>query len=147
MRMQCRQVNISELCVVERAVNGKIFRRGTCFVKLSAVDEFVGQITEPGKIDSRYAAMEPKSNNINTDYLYIAISRKFPEFLSRYRTTINLQADTLKYFTIDWHDDKDAQSYIAESINTLDKEVEAIEHQIDLEKEMKRWYLEKMIVT
>lgn len=145
MKMQCKKINVNEICNVERAVSGKTYKAGTCFIKLSAVDEFVGQIGEPGTIDSRYAALEPKAD-INTAYLYIAISRAFPDFLRQYRTTINLQFDTLKHFVIDWHDDEDAQAYVVVQIRTVDSAIEYLENMIDREKEMKRWYLSKMMV-
>ena len=145
MKMQCKKINVNEICSVERAVSGKTYKAGTCFIKLSAVDEFVGQIGEPGQIDSRYAALEPKEE-INTEYLFIAVSRAFPDFLRRYRTTINLQFDTLKHFIIDWHNDEDAQAYVVEQISTVDRAIEYWEKMIDREKEMKRWYLSKMMV-
>lgn len=133
-----------DLCNVERAVPGKIYKAGSCYVKLSAVDEFVGQIAEKGKIDNRCAVFEPKEK-INTAYLYIAIQRCFPEFLRRYRTTINLQFDCLKHFALDWHNDKKAQEYVTETIKAVDKEIALINRQINEEKELKRWYLNKMM--
>ena len=112
---------------------------------MSAVDEFVGQLQTAGEIDSRYAAFEP-IGDINVEYLYIAIYRKFPEFLRRYRTTINLQADTLKHFVLDWHEDKRTQKEIVKMYNAIQCEIDLIERQIANEKEMKRWYLSKMMV-
>lgn len=145
MRMQCRRVNINEICKVERAVTGKNYKPGTCFVKLSAVDESVGQLKDGGILDSRYAALEPKCD-VNTDYLYAAVERAFPEFLARYRTTINLQVDTLKHFELLWHEDEDAQAYVANAICVVNKEIRCIEEQIENEKKMKRWYLDKMMI-
>ena len=145
MKLQCKKVNIMELCQVERAVPGKIYQAGSCYVKLSAVDEAVGQIEKDGEIDSRFAVFEPKAR-INTAYLFIAIERKFPEFLRRYRTTINLQFDTLKHFVLDWHEDEKAQEYVVESIKAVNKEIALVEKQIKEEREVKRWYLAKMMV-
>ena len=145
MKIQCRQINVQDICLVERAKPGKVYRAGTCFVKLSAVDEFVGQLQIAGEIDSRYAAIEPKKE-MNLEYLYIAINRKFPEFLRRYRTTINLQADTLKHFVLDWHEDEETQREIVSLCNTIQNEIELVERQIAAEKEIKRWYLSKMMV-
>lgn len=133
-----------DLCNVERAVPGKTYKAGSCYIKLSAVDEFVGQIVEEGGIDSRFAVFEPKEK-INTSYLYIAIQRCFSEFLRRYRTTINLQFDCLKHFTLDWHNDKKAQEYVVAAIKAVDKEIALVNKQLTKEKELKRWYLAKMI--
>lgn len=144
MSTQCRCVKLQDLCTIERAKSEKTYRAGTCFIKLSAVDEFVGQLQMAGKIDGRYAAIEPKEE-VNLEYLYIAINRKFPEFLRRYRTTINLQADTLKHFMLDWHEDEEMQREVVKLCNTIQKEIKLVERQIADEKEIKQWYLAKMM--
>ena len=87
---------------------------------------------------------EPK-DGINTDYMFIAIERCFPEFLRRYRTTINLQFGTLKHFQIAWHDNEDTQKYVVQSIKVLDDEINTLEQQINLEQQQKKWYLHKMM--
>ena len=145
MKLKCRKININKICIAERAAAGKMYKAGTCYIKLSAVDEFVGQIESIGEIESRYAALEPREG-INADYLYIAISRAFPEFLRRYKTTINLQFDTLRYFELDWHDDEKQQQYVVKQIARIDREIEILEQKIDNEKELKKWYLSKMMV-
>ena len=137
MNLNTRKINIYDICDVERAVSGKEYKAGSCYIKLSAVDESVGQIKDKGLIDQRYAVFEPK-DEINTDYMFIAIERCFPEFLRRYRTTINLQ--------FDWHDNEDAQKYVVENMKMIDDEISLLEEQIQLEKEQKRWYLKKMMV-
>lgn len=130
---------------MERAVPGKIYKAGTCYIKLSAVDEFVGQIKTDSEIESRYAAIEPQEGT-DTDYLYIAVNKEFPEFLRRYRTTINLQFDTLKYFELDWHDGKEQQEYVVKQIENIDREIKILERQIAEEKELKKWYLSKLLI-
>lgn len=145
LNMQCEKITIIDICNVERAIPGKIYKAGSCYIKLSAVDEFVGQLKEPGEIDSRHAVLEPKKE-LNTAYLYIAIEQKFPEFLRRYRTTINLQFDALNHFEICWHKDKRAQEYVVSMISTIDREVDLIESQIAQEEELKRWYLKKLLI-
>lgn len=144
MNFNTKKVNIYDLCNVERAVAGKEYKAGSCYIKLRAVDESVGQIKNKGKIDSRYAVFEPK-DGINTDYMFIAIERCFPEFLRRYRTTINLQFGTLKHFQIAWHDNEDTQKYVVQSIKVLDDEINTLEQQINLEQQQKKWYLHKMM--
>ena len=145
MNLQCRQIHVAEICNIERAVTGKKYKAGSCYIKLSAVDDYVGQLQKPGTIDPRYAVLEPKEE-INTDYLYIVICRSFPDFLRKYRTTINLQFNTLKHFEMCWHDDEEVQKYIVNAIKTVEKEIDMIEDQIEYEKEVKRWYLAKMMM-
>lgn len=138
-----RVINITEACDFERAIDKKIYPAGSCYIKLSAVDEFVGQIDEPGYIDSRYCVFIPK-DGVNTDYLFIAISRSFPKFLCKYRTTINLQIDVVSKFELDWHEEKEAQSYIVKAMKKIQKEIELTEMQIEREKNQKKYYLNNM---
>ena len=77
-----RERNIRELCTVERAATGKKYKAGSCYVKLSAVDDFVGQIEAPGEIDSRFAVFEPL-DGVDTEYLFLTVQRSFPDFLRR----------------------------------------------------------------
>lgn len=143
--MQCKKVNIYEICKVERAVAGKIYAAGSCYIKLSAVDEFVGQLKNTNALDTRYAVFEP-NEGIPTDYLYIAICNKFPEFLRKYRTTINLQFETLKHFVLDWHEKEEEQRAVVNAVKSVEKEIELTEQQIAREKEMKKWYLAKLMI-
>ena len=133
-------INITEVCDFERAIDKKIYPAGSCYIKLSAVDEFVGQIDESGHIDSRYCVFIPKGD-INTDYLFIAISRNFPKFLCKYRTTINLQIDVVSKFELDWHEEKEAQRYIVKAMKQIQREIELTEMQIEYEKNQKKYYL------
>lgn len=143
--MKTRKANIKELCTVERAVSGKLYRAGTLYVKLSAVDESVGQLQKPGTIESRYAALEPK-DGIDPAYLFISAERAFPHFLWRYRTTINLQEEALQHFELDWHDDKGEQKQVVESILAVQDAVAQMEKLIEKEKQVKQWYLRNMLI-
>ena len=114
-------------------------------VKSTDTEETVIPTAEPAIIKEEVAQPEPKEE-INADYMYIAICRSFPEFLRKYRTTINLQFNTLKRFEIRWHDDREIQKYIVNALKTVEKEINLVEDQIEHEKEVKRWYLEKMMM-
>lgn len=140
-----RDRNIGELCTVERAAAGKKYKAGSCYVKLSAVDDFVGQIETPGEIDSRFAVFEP-FDGVDTKYLFLTVQRSFPGFLRRYRTTINLQFDTLQHFTVRWHDDAETRRDIVEKQAAITREIQLVEAQIEREKQAKKWYLAKMFV-
>ena len=138
-------IPISRVCTVERAVSGKIYREGTCFVKLSAVDEEVGQLKEAGKIESRYAALEPKEG-VDPDYLLVTVENAFPEFLRKYRTTLNLQADTLEHFVIPWHKEQEARKYVVDCMRFINGNIDRANTMIEQEKQLKDWYLSKMMV-
>ena len=82
LNMQCEKITIIDICNVERAIPGKIYKAGSCYIKLSAVDEFVGQLKEPGEIDSRYAVLEPKKE-LNTAVLLITHDMSIAEQADR----------------------------------------------------------------
>ena len=52
----------------------------------------------------------------------------------------------MKNFVLDWHEDEKTQKHIVKAVNTVDKEISCIEAQIEQEKEIKRWYLAKMLM-
>ncbi len=143
MNQRCTFKRITDICKIERAVSGKIYKKGSVYIKLSAADESVLQIKEDSEIESRYAVFEPLEE-IDTDYLKIAVESAFPDFLRRYRTTINLQFDTLNFFEIPWHEDKKMQQYVVNAFNVVNDEIQTISEQIEHEKQLKKWYLRKM---
>ena len=76
----------------------------------------------------------------------MTVQRSFPDFLRRYRTTINLQFDTLRHFTVRWHDDAEVRREIVERQAAITREIQLVEAQIEREKQAKKWYLAKMFV-
>lgn len=137
-------VPIRQLCDIERAVNGKIYPKGTCYFKLLAVDDDVDQLEACGEIESRYCAMIPH-DGIDHDYLYLCVCKEFPVFLRRYRTTINLQFNAFDHFLIPWHRDPATRAYASKAIRMVDDEIKRVNAMIKEEKELKKWYLEKMM--
>ncbi|MDD6447483.1 MAG: hypothetical protein PUF87_06350 [Ruminococcus sp.] len=137
--------NITEICDIEKAIVGKIYKEGTCYVKLSAVDEFVGQINKPQEINNRFAVMEPIVP-VNHKYLYIIICKAFPEFLHKYRTTINLQFETLKQLKVQYHSDREMQEKTVKLISTIDTEINSVKAEIEGIKKIKKWYTGKMFL-
>lgn len=57
-----------------------------------------------------------------------------------------MQFNTLKHFEMCWHDDRETQKYIVNALKTVEKEINLVEDQIEHEKEVKRWYLSKMMI-
>lgn len=137
--------NIYDLCKVERAVKGKLYPKGTCYVKLSAVDEFVGQLKKEGEIESRYAALVPKEGT-REKLLLIALKMDFPEFIYSHRTTINLQFKELQYLRIRWEEDEKKVARIEWAGDVLERIQEAEERMLKKLTEVKRWYLSKMFI-
>ena len=137
-------IPIRQVCDVERAVGGKIYPKGTCYFKLSAVDDEVDQVEADGEIESRYCVMVPH-NGIDPDYLYVCVGREFPIFLRRYRTTINLQFEAIDHFVIPWHRDPATRAYTVQAFRMVDDEIRRVNAMVEEEKQLKKWYLGKMM--
>ena len=114
------RVPISRMCTVERAVSGKTYPRGTCYVTLSAAHDTVMQLAEDGPIESRYAALTPLEN-VDSDYLKIVLDRAFPRWLMAHRTGINLQFAELSTLTVEWHERKKDRRAVVENTRMVDK--------------------------
>lgn len=137
------RVPISRLCTVERAVNGKTYPKGTCYVTLSAAHDTVMQLTEDGPIESRYAALTPLEN-VDSDYLKIVIDRAFPRWLMAHRTGINLQFAELSTLTVEWHERKKDRRAVVENTRMVDKLLANESQTIDELKKLKSFALLRM---
>ena len=51
----------------------------------------------------------------------------------------------MKNITVIWHEDEKEQKYVVETMKKIQKEIDLVEKQIEDEKELKRWYLRKMM--
>lgn len=137
------RVPISRLCTVERAVSGKTYPKGTCYVTLSAAHDTVMQLAEDGPIDSRYAALTPLKN-VDSDYLKIVLDRAFPRWLMAHRTGINLQFAELSTLTVEWHERKKDRRAVVENTRMVDKLLANESQTIDELKKLKSFALIRM---
>lgn len=55
--------------------------------------------------------------------------------MRKYRTTINLQFETLKHFVLDWHEKEEEQRYVVNAVKAVDNEIELTEMQIEKERD------------
>lgn len=137
------RVPISRLCTVERAINGKTYPKGTCYVTLSAAHDTVMQLAENGPIESRYAALTPLEN-VDGDYLKIVLDRAFPRWLMAHRTGINLQFAELSTLTVEWHERKKDRRAVVENTRMVDKLLANESQTIDELKKLKSFALIRM---
>ena len=55
--------------------------------------------------------------------------------------SFNLQIDVVSKFELNWHEEKEVQSYIVKAMKKIQKEIELTEMQIEHEKKQKKYYL------
>lgn len=139
-----KMTNIYDIADVERAVNGKIYPSGCTLMPLSAAQSSpLIYHSESGPVETRYAVIQPHGD-VNPEYLFTIIERAYPRFKSKYMTTINMQFGQLKFLTVDYHPDREAQDYVADmvrQVHTLEEQERKIIEEL---KEQKRYYLGTM---
>lgn len=137
-----RMARLPEVAEISRAKKGQIYPGGETLIVLSAAHgchEMVKYHGDPGEISTRYAVAVP-DERFDPEYFFIAVTRGLPEFIHKYLTTINLQIDALKFFKVEYHDSREDQLRVVESIREADKMIEAKEREINALQELKRFY-------
>ena len=141
-----KEVTITDIAEIERAKKGKIYASGCSCIALSATKGEIEYMKEDGYIDTRYAVIIPDLKKINPNYLYIALTHYFPEFLRKHRTGINLQFEELQFLKIRMSE-RNQQDEIVNLFNMVcdieKNECEIIENL----KDMKKYYLGGMFVN
>lgn len=128
--METKRMKLLDICDIERVKKDKLYKAGTILIQVSATkDGNIQLLEEDIEAETKFVAVTA-TKDIDSLYLYEVIKMEFPRFLHKYKSGINLQMETFKYFTLQIHDRKE-QKEIAEvlrSINDLmGMEIEMIE--------------------
>lgn len=132
---------ITEIAEVERAVKGKIYPAGCTLIALSATKPEPEYKHAGGEIDTRYAVIIPEK--IEPEYLFEAVKWALPEFLYKHRTGINLQFSELKHLKVTVVS-KENQLVWVSAIKKLNDQINETEQEIEVLKDMKKFYLDGM---
>lgn len=136
---------LTDIAIVERAQRGRVYPEGTVYIQVSATNGQVHQLKQSGTIENKYAIIIPKEY-IYPPYFYIAVSRAVPNFLARYKTTINIQMKEFEMFDIDIHNDIDTQKDIGNLVEAFDDAIEQEGDFISMLKEVKKLASSKMTI-
>lgn len=132
---------ITEVAEVERAVRGKIYPAGCTLIALSATKSEPEYAPDSGEIDTRYAVIVP--NKIEPEYLFEAVKWELPEFLHKHRTGINLQFSELKHLKVVVIGKEDQLAWVR-AIKKLNDQINETGKEIEVLKDMKKFYLDGM---
>ena len=132
---------IAEVAEVERAIKGKIYQAGCTLIALSATKPEPEYAPDSGEIDTRYAVIMPK--RIEPEYLFEAVKWALPEFLYKHRTGINLQFSELKHLKVTVVSRENQQIWVS-AIKKLNDQINETEQEIEVLKDMKKFYLDGM---
>ena len=148
MKLTSRNVLLPEIAIVERAKKDKIYRAGTVYIQVSAcrranLEQFC-QLEEPQQIDSKYAVVLPTVPVISK-YLRIALEQAAFKFMSQFvGSNINISMESFRFFSLQWHDDLEAQQFVCEMFATVEQSIKAEMQQINMIKATKKYFLGTM---
>lgn len=141
-RKKCR---LKEIAEISRAQSGKIYPAETNWIELSATKGRIGITKKAEPIESRNAVIVPKIE-IDPWYLHLILGRSLGRFLSKYLTTINLQADAVGLLEIEYHTDIETQKKISESLKTIEERIDLEQRNLDFIQGLKKTMLDGMMV-
>lgn len=147
-RYRSTLVCLTDIADVDRAQKGKIYPAGTIYVQVSATPKYTDEIwhilKQSGELPGKYAVIIPKIELIPA-YLVLALTRSTAEWQAQYiGDAINISMDLFKELKIIYHPDILAQDGILQKISIVDKAIEAESQQVELNKEAKSFFLQKM---
>lgn len=138
------KVHLSDVAAIKRAEPGKIYPAETIFLRLSATDAEFHMMKEPGQLGSGFVVIEPK--DMDPVYLFEVIDLFAPEFFAKYQTTINLQCDLLKYFTLDIHTEEVTRKRIADRLRAFNRCIDIDDKIMATLKDLKAILQDNMLV-
>lgn len=147
-RYRSTSVCLTDIADVDRAQKGKIYPAGTIYVQVSATPKYTDEIwnilKQSGELPGKFAVIFPKIEIIPA-YLVLALTRNTAEWQARYiGDAINISMELFKELKIIYHPDIEAQAEILRKISIVDKAIEFESQQVDLNKEAKGFFLQKM---
>lgn len=140
-----KMVRLIDVADVERAQKGKVYPAGSILIALSATKGQVEYVDLDSEIESRWAVAVPKTG-CESKYLYYSILTEFPRFIHIHKTGINLQMDELKYLRIHIHP-PEIQKKIEHYFSIIEQMEKKEEQEVERWKNIKKSYLEKMLLT
>lgn len=140
-----KMVRLTEAADVERAQRGKIYPAGSILIALSANSGRMEYLETAGEVDSQWAVAVPKTE-YEPWYLYYSVLSRYPKFLHKYMTGINLTEDALKYFFIPVHP-REIQKEIVRSFALVEQMERKEEKELEHWKGAKKSYQGRMLLT
>lgn len=139
-------IKIVEVCTYERAKKGKVYKKGSFCVQVSATRGQTVYIEKDQEIDAKYLVFTLKDGIYNSKYIYIMFTMFLKEFLMRVQTGINIVPEVFEEYEIFIHQDINIQNKIEEIISGIDERIQEEEKEIQNCKDLKKYHLETMFV-
>lgn len=100
-----------------------------------------------GHLEDKYAVIRPRIAVI-PKYFVIALENVTEEWMARYvGTNINISMDLFRHLRVAYHPDITDQHRVLALLNPIQDSISEIEERIELERQAKEWFLEKMLTV
>ena len=137
-------VNISDICIYERAKKGKIYKAGCFCIQVSATRGQTFYLKKDMEVDSRYLVFELIDSRYDSRYVYLVFKDNLRDFLKKIQTGLNILPCEFEKYIISLHQDIKTQKQIADIMFEIDKRIEDEEKMINQIKDFKKYHLSKM---
>ncbi len=107
-KFKASRKRIANVCTLERSVKGKVYKKGTCYIQVSAVSQEKdnwGYLYEDSEVTAGKYMMLISDNERDGYYVYTCLDKCMHKFMSRYVTTMNIQREAFDHLMIPWIDD------------------------------------------
>lgn len=142
-----KKVRISDICIWERAIKGKIYPAGSFCVQVSATKGQMMYLQRAQECESKYCVFQFTSDKYRSFYVYTMFKENLREFLTKMQTGLNIVPDIFWKYEIELHTEIETQEGIEKLLLSLKHEESKEEHYVSVLKDMKKYHLQKMFST
>lgn len=143
INMNCCNFKLKQLATIERAIKGKIYKKGCTILQISASNGQFIYLDKDSNVEAKYAVIIPNPD-INSKYLYFSIKSNLEKYLLKVQQDLNITLESLFELPVIFHIDKISQMKIAAIFETIEKIEKLLQTIEELKKEEKKYLLKNM---
>ena len=144
-KAQKTTIQLRELSTIERALKGKVYKRGCILLQISATDGQILYLDENKEIEAKYAVIIPNPD-INSRYLFWSISVNLEDYLRKVQQGLNIVLEDVFKIPVVWYINPLIQDEIIAVMETINQMERNMIHELGSRKEEKQFYLNNMFV-
>ncbi len=137
-------VRLGEIASIERARKGKVYKRGSITIQVSATKGQVAYLTEDREVEPHFAVVEVITG-VSSKYMFYMIEQAMDRFMHSYKTGLNIQVELLNEMQVIVHN-VETQKSIVVAYEHIDKEMANIINEIETLKNLKQTMLDLLFV-
>ena len=132
---------LSEVATISSVRKGDVYPKGSTLIQISASNGEVCYLESDSSVDSKYAVIQ--SLGLNDKYLNVILNKNISKFIHNYKQGLNISKHDLQYLPIEIVSD-DLIEKLTNVIWLVNQQMDNIQSEIELLKELKKGFLQKM---